>query len=85
VSDPGPGWSDDAIGPSEARMIAMNERLVEENARLQRELEVERTANKITENHNHFDCAAAMAKKDVEIRRLRQVVANRGRVSPGSP
>jgi hypothetical protein len=70
VSDPGPGWSDDAIGPSEARMIAMNERLLEENARLQRELEVERTANKITENHNHFDCAVAMAKNDIAINQV---------------
>lgn len=33
-------------------------------------VEIERTANKVTENHNHFDCAAAMAQKDIEIARL---------------
>lgn len=32
----------------------------------ERDLLIERTANRVTENHNHFDCAAEMAKLRIE-------------------
>ncbi len=34
----------------------------DEIGRLRAELDVERTANRITENHNHFDCAAELSR-----------------------
>jgi hypothetical protein len=39
--------------------------------RLKTMLDLEQTANRITENHNHFDWAAAMARKDAEIAALK--------------
>jgi ABC-type phosphate transport system auxiliary subunit len=46
------------------------ERLRAEVERLRAELDVERTANRITENHNHFDCAAELSRLRCENERL---------------
>ena len=47
-------------------------------ASLKVELDLEKTANHITENHNHFDCAVAMARKDVEIATLKAEIDRLG-------
>ncbi len=44
-----------------------------EMERLRLELEVERTANRITENHNHLDCAVELSRLRLEIEQLRGI------------
>lgn len=46
----------------------LNERLAEKDA----EIERLRAALAVKDNHDHFDCAAEMARKDIEIAELRE-------------
>ncbi len=59
-------WASEAIDDA----VTEIERLRAEVERLRAELDVERTANRITENHNHFDCAAELSRLRCENERL---------------
>ena len=58
-----PGYSDEAISPTEARMIAMNERLLAENERLRAaaEREAHRALAAGPDNHLAASIAALLA------------------------
>jgi hypothetical protein len=58
------------IGDEDNAALATEAAMLDKIERLQAELDVERTANRITENHNHFDCAAELSRLRCENERL---------------
>jgi hypothetical protein len=57
----------DPVFGDEVELVALLGALADEIERL-------RAALAVKDNHDHFDCAAAMAKKDIEIKQLRAAI-----------